>query len=200
MVMSDRPEPDRRDDGRARRGPASGVSVLTGSPPPGLRTVRDADAAEVQRLIGACWAEYPGCVLDVDGEEPWLRAPATAYSGDQVPGRYRGRMWVVEEAGRLVASVAVRETEPGRVELKSLYVAASARRRGLGAALTHLVEREARRRGRLVVELWSDTRFGDAHRLYERLGFQATGDTRDLHDLSRTTELYYMKDLLDVAE
>jgi predicted GNAT family N-acyltransferase/RimJ/RimL family protein N-acetyltransferase len=167
---------------------------------PGLRPVQDADAARVQHLIGTAWAEYPGCVLDVDGEEPWMRAPATAYAGDVDPTRYRGRMWVVDDVerpGRLVASVAVRETTPGWVELKSLYVAASARRRGLGVALVRLVEREARRRGAGVVELWSDTRFTDAHRLYERLGYQRTGRTRDLHDLSQTTEYHYAKDLLN---
>ncbi|ADP78153.1 GCN5-related N-acetyltransferase [Pseudofrankia inefficax] len=173
---------------------------------PGLRPVRDDDGPAVQRLIGAVWAEYPGCVLDVDGEEPWMRAPATAYTGDLDPARYRGRMWVVEDravededAGRpgvLAASVAVRETAPGRVELKSLYVAASARRRGLGQALVFLVEREARRRDAQVVELWSDTRFSDAHRLYERLGYRGAGRTRDLHDLSNTTEIHFTKDLL----
>ncbi len=165
---------------------------------PGLRPVRDGDGPEVQRLIGAAWSEYPGCVLDVDGEEPWMRAPATAYAGDRDPARYRGRMWVVEdteEPDRLAASVAVRETAPGWAELKSLYVAASARRRGLGQALVWLVEREALRRQAEVVELWSDTRFTDAHRLYERLGYQPTGKTRDLHDLSNTTELHYTKDL-----
>ena len=30
-------------------------------------------------LIGATWAEYPGVVLDVDAEEPWMRAPATSF-------------------------------------------------------------------------------------------------------------------------
>jgi predicted GNAT family N-acyltransferase/N-acetylglutamate synthase-like GNAT family acetyltransferase len=179
---------------------------------PGLRPVRDDDGPAVQRLIGAAWAEYPGCVLDVDGEEPWMRAPATAYTGDRDPARYRGRMWVVEDrvvedrvvegedagrAGLLAASVAVRETAPGWVELKSLYVAAGARRRGLGQALVFLVEREGRRRHAQVVELWSDTRFSDAHRLYERLGYRSAGRTRDLQDLSNTTELHFTKELLD---
>jgi len=58
------------------------------------------------------------------------------------------------------------------------------------------VEREARRRDAGVVELWSDTRFTDAHRLYERLGYQHTGKTPDLHDLSNTTELRFTKELL----
>ncbi|MDT3443950.1 MULTISPECIES: GNAT family N-acetyltransferase [unclassified Pseudofrankia] len=169
---------------------------------PGLRAVRDADGPALEHMIGGIWAEYPGCVLDVDGEEPWLRAPAATYAGDALPGRYRGAMWVVAEedsaadGAPLAGCVAVRETGPGRVELKSLYVAATARRRGLGAALTRLVEREARRRGASVVELWTDTRFTDAHRLYERLGYVATGEARELRDLSNTTEFRYTRELL----
>jgi GNAT superfamily N-acetyltransferase len=140
-------------------------------------------------------------VLDVDGEEPWLRAPAATYTGDAVPGRYRGAMWVVAqgegavEQEPLAACVGVRETRPGWVELKSLYVAAWARRRGLGAALVRLVEREARRRGAAFVELWTDTRFADAHHLYERLGYLATGEVRELGDQSNTAEFRYTREL-----
>lgn len=38
--------------------------------------------------------------------------------------------------------------------------------------------------------LWSDTRFEDAHRLYERLGFQRGGE-RELDDVNETTEYRY---------
>ena len=62
--------------------------------PPVLRAGRDDDAAGIIALIGACWAEYPGCVMDVDGEVPELRALATYYrrAGRRVVGgRGRGR-------------------------------------------------------------------------------------------------------------
>jgi len=154
-----------------------------------LRLVRDDDSAALIELIGACWSEYPGCVLDVDGEEPWLRAPAAAYAGDD------GTCWVVEDGGGIVACVGVKPRAGGVAELKSLYVARRARRRGLGARLTGLVEAEATQLGALRVVLWSDTRFRDAHRLYERLGYARTGRTRDLHDLSGTSEYEFAKDL-----
>jgi GNAT superfamily N-acetyltransferase len=233
--------------------PTAGIEHvwMTRSLIPGLRRVRDADGPALERLIGGIWAEYPGCVLDVDREEPWLRAPASAYgdrsgppsagSGDDHGHRaYRGAMWVVEApgparadgpAGELIGCVAIREIAAAaggagvlgaglavagcaaagaspsetvglapaprpRMELKSLYVAAPARHAGLGAALAHRVEREARRRGAASVELWTDTRFTDAHRLYERLGYVATGGLRELRDLSGTVELGYALDPL----
>ncbi len=171
----------------------------------GVRAVRDDDAEALQQLIRTTWSEYPGCVLDVDAEEPWLRAPARAYDA---AGK---RFWVVEGdravrggdrtvgdgAAAVLACVGLRPDEDaeGAFELKSLYVAAGARRRGLGRALTRLVERHARDDGRLKGRLWTDTRFHDAHRLYERLGWTRTGAQRDLHDLSNTTEYEMVREL-----
>lgn len=45
-----------------------------------------------------------------------------------------------------------------------------------------------------TVELWSDTRFTDAHRLEERLGYRRTGETRELGDLSNTTGFRYLRE------
>ena len=157
---------------------------------PLIRDARDDDSWDLIGLIAACWAEYPGCILDVHGEEPWLLAPATAYR------EQGGHLWVAELDGRIVASVALRPAaEPDGIALKSLYVARAARRRGLGDRLTALVEDEARRRGATFVELWTDTRFADAHRLYERRGYVRGPDTRELHDLSKSVEYYYRKEL-----
>lgn len=91
--------------------------------------------------------------------------------------------------------MGLRPLRPGAVELTTLYVAAAARRQGWGARLVWWVERAARERGAGRVELWSDRRFADAHRLYERLGYRATGGTRELHDLSATVERAFAKDL-----
>lgn len=156
-----------------------------------IRDARDEDSWDLIGLIAACWAEYPGCILDVHGEEPWLLEPATAHT------LHAARLWVAERDGRVLASVALRPmAEPGGVALKSLYVARAARRAGLGARLVALVEEEARRRAAAYVELWTDTRFEDAHRLYERLGYTRGPVTRELHDLSRSVEYYYRKDLI----
>lgn len=155
----------------------------------GLRPVREDDSAAVIELIGGCFAEYPGCVLDLDGIDAWMRAPASSYA------RRGGEFWVVERDGGVVACVGYRAAEDGSVELKSLYVAAAGRRGGLGARLVALVEAAAAREGASRVTLWSDTRFGDAHRLYERLGYTRGPATRELHDPSQSVEFGYVKDL-----
>ncbi len=160
---------------------------------PAVRPVTDADSAALIALIGRCWAEYPGCVLDVDGEEPWLRAPASAYADRG------GAFEVVEFEGELVACVGLLPEHGGAVSLHSLYVAAPARRRGLGAELVDRVETAACRRGASRVELWSDTRFTEAHRLYERLGYTRLPGSRELRDRSNTVEYHFAKDLRDSA-
>lgn len=150
-----------------------------------FRPVVDDDAAGVIALIGAAYDEHPGCVLDLPGVDADLVAPATS-------AVERGVAWWVVVDGGIVASVAhgpVRDD--GTVELKRLYVAASHRRRGLAEALTRAVAERARVLGAVALEAWSDTRFVDAHRLYERLGFARSPVTRDLDDPSCTCEAHF---------
>jgi GNAT superfamily N-acetyltransferase len=156
---------------------------------PVLREVRDEDGPALIELIGGCWREYPGVELHVDAEEPWLRAPATAYRG------WEGRMWVAELAADLVACCGVRPAGGDVVELKSMYVAARARRLGLARRLEALVLGEANARGASRVELWSDTRFLDAHAAYRALGYEQLPGERDLHDLSHSREYPFVKGL-----
>ena len=51
--------------------------------------------------------------------------------------------------------------------------------------------------GCTAVELWTDTRFTLAHRVYQALGYRPSGRTRELHDLSQTTEYHYAKRLTE---
>lgn len=155
---------------------------------PEIRDARDDDAAGLIALVGACFAEYPGCVLDVDGEIPELRRIATSFAAGG------GRFWVAERDGLVVGSVGIRSRGTG-VELCKLYVAHSARRCGLGGRLCHRVEHAARAASAAFVDLWSDTRFADAHRLYARRGYARGPDTRDLHDRSHTREYHFRIDL-----
>lgn len=148
-----------------------------------IRPARDADADGVIALIARVYGEYPGCILDVDREEPALRAPASSFD----------RFWVVEEGGPVGGCVGIALGETA--ELKKLYLDATLRGQGLGRKLIALVEETARAAGSERIELWSDTRFETAHAVYERCGYTKTGRTRDLHDLSNSTEYHFEKDL-----
>jgi GNAT superfamily N-acetyltransferase len=158
-------------------------------PLPVVREVRDDDSSALIALIGGAWSAYPGVELHVDAEEPWLRAPASAYAG------WDGRMWVVSLDGEVVACCGVKPVRSGVVELKSMYVAAPARRRGLARLLEGLVRAEAVRRGASRIELWSDTRFVEAHATYAALGYQQLPGERDLQDLSHSFEYPFAKEL-----
>src|SRR3954471_2334906 len=67
-----------------------------------IRPGRDDDAEGFIALIGACWAEYPGCILDVDGELPELRALASHYA------KAGGVLWTAERDGRVIGMVATK--------------------------------------------------------------------------------------------
>ena len=160
--------------------------------PPGaprLRPARDDDADGVIALIASVFAEYPGNVLDVDGEEPGLRAPASSYRG----------FWVVERDGRIVGCAA-HAWHPGHVdgatlELKKVYLDRSLRGQGWGRRLIAAAEAESKDFGAVRLVAWSDTRFETAHRVYEVLGYRPSGRSRDLHDLSNSTELEFVKNV-----
>lgn len=157
---------------------------------PVVRDAIDADADGLIALIGGCWAEYPGCVMDVDGEVPELRRIASHFAAKG------GRFWVAESAGGIVGSIGIAPVAgTDGVELCKLYVDRRARRRGLGTRLVDLVEADATARRAGWIELWTDTRFVEAHAMYAALGYVRQPETRDLHDLSNTTEFLYVKRL-----
>ena len=153
-----------------------------------LRPVQMSDVPQVQRLIDEIFQEYD-CKLDALQEDTHLLAPGPYF---RVHG---GEFWVVARGAEILATVAVKMLPPEAAELKTLYVAKSLRRHGWGRKLSELVMDYARARGRQRMILWSDTRFTDAHRLYEKLGFQATGEIRDLHDSNNSLEYGYTRRL-----
>jgi putative acetyltransferase len=170
------------------------VSALASAAPipaePRIRPARDEDAQDLFGLIALCFAEYPGCFVDPHDDLPDLKAPASSFA------RTGGAFYVVEdERGRVAACIAVDYPQPDTAELHRLYVRPDQRRRGLGGRLVALIEAEARRQGARHLFFWSDTRFGDAHRLYERLGYQRHPQTRTLADISASVEYRFDKAL-----
>lgn len=152
-----------------------------------LRRARDSDWWGVVALVSACWAEYPGCVMDAHRECPDLLAPASAYV------EAGGEFWVVlDDCHTVVAVAGWRPLASAAVELERLYVAPQWRRRGVADLLAGMVEAVARERGAPSVELWSDTRFESAHAFYRRRGYVQSGPDRSLQDLSETVEHHFV--------
>lgn len=61
-----------------------------------------------------------------------------------------------------------------RLVVEGVRVHSGTRGSGLGAALMEWAQEQGRSRGATLVQLTSDKRRTDAHRFYERLGYEAT--------------------------
>jgi putative acetyltransferase len=157
-----------------------------------MRPVRDDDAQDLFGLLALCFADYPGCFVDPHEDLPDLRAPARVFA------EKGGAFWVVEdERGRVAACIAIDFPEPDAAELHRLYVRPDLRRQGTARRLVAEAEAAAQARGVSRILLWSDTRFANAHRLYESLGYRNMASPRTLADVSNTTEHLFEKALLE---
>jgi len=161
--------------------------------PAHLRPGRDDDAAGFIALIGACWAEYPGCVMDMERENAELFGLATYYADKG------GALWAAEAGGAIVGMTGVAPLEAGAWEIGKVYVDAGQRGTGLALSLMTAAEAHARAAGATELKLWSDTRFTRAHAFYEKLGFVREGAIRVLDDLSNSLEYAYAKPLAGVV-
>jgi GNAT superfamily N-acetyltransferase len=158
-----------------------------------LRPGRDADADDILRIVDGCWSEYPGCVTDIDGEAPELRALATYCAGRD------GAFWVAERSGTPVGMICAWPLADGAWELAKMYVQADARGSGAAHELAEAAEAHARAHGAVRMRLWSDTRFDRAHRFYEKRSYVRAGAIRALGDKSNSIEYPYAKPLAGVA-
>jgi GNAT superfamily N-acetyltransferase len=157
---------------------------------PTVRPGRDKDAEGFIRLIGDCWSEYPGCILDVDGELPELRALATYFGGAG------GALWAAEQDGQVLGMAATRPMNQDKAwEICKVYVSKAARGTGLAHRLLGAAEAHARTAGAARLVLWTDTRFEAAHRFYEKRGYVRQGSIRILDDISNSLEFRYAKPL-----
>lgn len=154
---------------------------------PILRPGKDTDADGIIALIAACWSQYPGVLLDVDGEMPELRGLAGYYA------RQGGALWIAETDERIVGMIATHPLEDGAWEICRVYVLPELHGGGLGHRLLDAAEAHARAAGARRLVLWSDTRFDRAHRFYEKRSYVRNGPIRVLDDISNSLEFAYAK-------
>lgn len=126
-----------------------------------LRRAVAADSAAARAVVKAVFDEY-GFTWEEHGYHADLQDVEASYAA----------FFVVESDGRVVGTAGL--TEAGSLE--RLYVLPEARGSGAGSRLLGAVADEARRRGQTQLEIWSDKRFVDAHRLYERHGARVVGE------------------------
>lgn len=159
-----------------------------------IRPGRDSDAAGVIALISRCWADYPGCILDVEREEQKLLALATYY------GERGGALWVAEDGDAIVGMAAAKPTSDEVWEVAKLYVHPDCHGAGLAHRLLDMMEAHAWARGAKSLTLWTDTRFIRAHQFYEKRSWVRAGPVRAIGDLSGSIEFDYVKPLDGVLQ
>lgn len=147
-----------------------------------IRTFRTGDEDGVVAVVRTVYDEY-GFTWDASDYCADLYDLAAHYGGSR-----RG-FWVAEDAegirgcagletfdpvpgpeGALVPGEGLPRLGGSDCGLLRLYVHPLARGRGIGSALFERVIAEALARGRRRMEIWSDKRLLDAHRLYEKRG------------------------------
>jgi RimJ/RimL family protein N-acetyltransferase len=146
-----------------------------------IRPAASSDAPGVVDLIGRVYSEY-GFVYVPKVEVPDL------FRFDHHYAAPRGAFFVVREGDVVVGSVGVERVDDTSAELHRLYLDARLRGRGTGRALVEAVLDWCRTQRIRRLILWSDTRFDQAHRLYERMGFRRTGERTLPDDLNQTRE------------
>ena len=155
---------------------------------PTIRPGTRDDAPGVIALIGRVFVEY-GWIWDPPTEVPDLLDFDAHYAPPH------GTFWVVIDGARVVGSAGVDRRGPGLAELHRLYLEPGQRGRGLGEALVARVLEWCRAEAITRLELWSDTRFEHAHRLYLRTGFHQDGERTLPGDLNDTREYRFERDV-----
>jgi putative acetyltransferase len=167
-----------------------GTAMSLTVPPLEIRAARDADGTAVGRLIAGVFADYPNCPF-LSEEFPDLPRLASAFV------ERGGNFWVATENEAVVGSFAVAPTHRSDTfELHKVYLARRHRGRGIARALYDVACRYAWERGARRLCLWTDTRFVEGHRFYEKLGFVRQAGIRSLHDAGATLEYAYLLDPL----
>lgn len=128
--------------------------------------LRPGDLGMVIHLHGVLYAREYG--LDTTFE-PYVAKPLADFAMSGA-----GRLWIAEEDGRVIGSIAVVDAEEGVGQLRWFLLTPEARGTGLGRRMLETALTYCRDRGMRSVFLWSFAQLDDALRLYERAGFRIT--------------------------
>ena len=129
-----------------------------------------------------------------------LDIPGTAYFDEALdrlsayydrPGR---GYWILSgEDGALLGGIGLAEFRGSRCELQKLYLAESARGRGLSYDMIRWVEEKAREKGYRSIYLETHTNLQAAIHVYERAGYRQIPKPEDI--VHSTMNRFYLKEL-----
>ncbi|MFC3449306.1 GNAT family N-acetyltransferase [Amycolatopsis speibonae] len=137
--------------------------------------IREARREDVAAIVGMLADDQIGSTRDsADDLTPYLKA------FEEIDADPAQLLIVADDAGEAVGTLQL-SVIPGlarkgalRGQIEAVRVRASHRGSGLGGELMAWAIAESRRRGCALVQLTSDVKREDAHRFYERLGFEAS--------------------------
>ncbi|RSN33263.1 GNAT family N-acetyltransferase [Amycolatopsis sp. WAC 01416] len=137
--------------------------------------IRQARREDVAAIVGMLADDQIGSTRDsADDLTPYLKA------FEEIDADPAQLLIVADDDGEAVGTLQL-SIIPGlarkgalRGQIEAVRVRASHRGSGLGGDLMRWAVDESRRRGCTLVQLTSDVKREDAHRFYERLGFEAT--------------------------
>jgi ADP-ribose pyrophosphatase YjhB (NUDIX family)/ribosomal protein S18 acetylase RimI-like enzyme len=159
-------------EGRSPESPAGQGSLPYAAGPATLRRARREDVADIVALIAN---DQLGATREDPGDLAAYLGAFAAIDADPAHS-----LVVAERDGRVVGTLQL-SIIPGlarrgalRGQLEAVRVAEGQRGHGLGEAMVRWAVEESRRRGCALVQLTTDKSRTEAHRFYERLGFERT--------------------------
>ena len=150
------------------------------------RRIRPGDVGALTRLHGVLYAGEYG--YD-ETFEAYVAGGLAEFVASFRPGR--DRIWLAEDGGRLIGSVAIVGRSATVAQLRWFLVEPGFRRRGLGGRLLVAAVRFCRSRRYKSIFLWTTSDLEEAARLYERFGFRRTEERTHRIWGKRITEQRY---------
>jgi GNAT superfamily N-acetyltransferase len=135
---------------------------------------REARRADVPAIVAMLADDMLGAAREGSDMAPYLAA------FDKMASEGVNRLYVGEAEGRVVATyqltfvTGLSHRGARRAVVEAVRVEAGRRGQGIGAALMADAEARARAAGCRMIQLGSNRSRSDAHRFYERLGYEAS--------------------------
>jgi len=158
-------------------------------PDPSISThtgIKPGDLGTIMHLHGVLYAEEYGLdwTFELYIAQGYAEAVEAFTSG-------KARLWVAEDAGKVVGSIAIVGHSPDAAQLRWFLLHPSTRGRGLGRRLLKEAIEFSRSSGYQRIFLWTLSNLDAAIHLYRTFGFQKTEEaTHQLWGKTLTEERY----------